>query len=205
MHRVGVFLAFLGSLWFGGFLIFVYGIPSIPTDLSTKTDAIVVWTGGPCRITTGVELLEQGFSDKLFVSGVGRTNPKLLSPPCRSYLSAATVDQLKEKIFFGYAALSTRGNALETAIWVKKNQVKTLRLVTTPVHMPRSLVEFQRAMPHVTVIPHPVTITKFDHRHWLTRGAIFTKVALEYSKYLLIKGGIRPWWRDHILLDEQET
>lgn len=199
MQRFVLIMASLASLWFFGFLVFVYAIPKKPVDISTRSDAIVVWTGGPCRITTGVELLEQGLSNKLFVSGVETPKPQLLGRRCQSYLSAGDVDKLRDKITFGYAALSTMGNAIETAAWAKKHEVQSVRLVTTPMHMPRALIEFHMYMPDMRVISHPVSVKKFDHRNWYTGWPVFSKVALEYSKYLLIKTGIRPWWRGNII------
>lgn len=187
--------------WFLGFLIYLYGIPKVPTDVTTKTDAIVVWTGGPCRITTGVELLSQGLSDRLLVSGVQSSRPALISKRCQSDLSYETLDSLRSQITYGHAALSTMGNAVETSIWAQKYDVKSIRLVTSSMHLPRSLVEFRLAMPHIKVIPHPVNLKRFNHRHWFKDIDIFGKCALEYSKLLVVIVGIRPWWRDN-LVDE---
>lgn len=191
------FFGVLMSAWFLGFLIFIYGIPKIPTDAITKTDAIVVWTGGPCRITTGVELLSVGLSDRLFVSGVQAAKPALLGKRCKSDLSPETLERLRHKINYGHAALSTMGNAIETSIWAQKHNVKSIRLVTTSIHLPRSLVEYRLAMPDVKVIPHPVNVKRFNHRHWYKNFEIFGKCALEYSKLLVVMLGIRPWWRDN--------
>ncbi|WP_051908514.1 YdcF family protein [Candidatus Odyssella acanthamoebae] len=199
MQRFLLSMLTLSCVWFCGFLVFVYGIPQKPIDITTKTDAIVVWTGGPCRITTGVELLHHGLSDKLFVSGVEKGKPQLLSKQCNSYLSPETVEQLSNRISLGYAALSTMGNAIETSIWAERNQIQSVRLVTAAIHMPRSLVEFHLAMPHLKVIPHSVNVKQFDHRRWYASWPVFYKIAREYSKFLFIKIGIRPWWRDNIL------
>lgn len=187
------------SAWFIGFLIFIYGIPKIPSDTQTKTDAIVVWTGGPCRITTGVELLSSGLSERLFVSGVQSTRPALIGRNCKSDLSLETIDSLRYKISYGHAALSTMGNAIETSIWAQKHNVKSIRLVTTSIHLPRSLVEFRIAMPDIKVIPYPVNVKIFNHRHWYKEVDIFQKCALEYSKLLIVMLGIRPWWRDNLV------
>ncbi len=189
------------SIWFLGFLIFIYGIPKVPTDTITKTDAIVVWTGGPCRITTGVELLSQGLSDRLFVSGVKTLNPVLIGKKCKSHLSLDVLDSLRDKISYGHAALSTMGNAAETSIWSQNHNVKSIRLVTSSIHLPRSLVEYRLAMPDVKVIPHPVNVKRFNHRHWYKDIEIFEKCALEYSKLLVVMIGIRPWWRDNLVED----
>jgi uncharacterized SAM-binding protein YcdF (DUF218 family) len=199
MQRFWLSMLALGSLWFGGFLVFVYNLPQKPMDITTRTDAIVVWTGGPCRITTGVELLHQGLSDKLLVSGVEKAKPQFLSKHCNSYLSSETVEKLKNRISLGYAALSTTGNAIETSLWAARNQIKSVRLVTAPIHMPRSLTEFRLAMPEVAVIPHPVSVKQFDHQRWYSSWPVFYKIAREYSKFLFVKIGIRPWWRDNIV------
>jgi len=201
MQRFWLSMLSLSGIWFCGFLVFVYNIPQDPEDMITKTDAIVVWTGGSCRITTGVELLYQGLSDKLFVSGVERAKPRLLSRHCNSSLSSETVAQLSHKISLGFTALSTRGNAIETSNWAKKNQIQSIRLVTAPLHMPRSLVEFHLAMPYMKVIAHPVSVKQLDHKQWYKNGAVFYKIAREYSKFLIAKIGIRHWWRDNILDD----
>ncbi len=190
------------TAWFLGFLIYIYGIPKTPVDMTTKTDAIVVWTGGPCRITTGVELLSQGLSNRLFVSGVQSAKPALISRKCKSDLSPEMIETLLYKITYGHTALSTMGNAIETSIWAQKNNVKSIRLVTTSIHLPRSLVEFRLAMPDdIKVIPHPVNVKRFNHRHWYKDFEIFGKCALEYSKLLVVMVGIRPWWRDNLADD----
>ena len=41
----------------------------------------------------------------------------------------------------------TRGNADETANWVRENDVRSLRLVTTDWHMRRAAGELQRKLP----------------------------------------------------------
>ncbi|MBW8309016.1 MAG: YdcF family protein [Candidatus Paracaedibacteraceae bacterium] len=199
MQRFWLSMFSLSSMWFCGFLIFVYSIPQNPEDTTTKTDAIVVWTGGPCRITTGVELLQQGLSDKLFVSGVEKAKPQLLSRHCNSYLLPEAVAQLNHKISLGYTALSTMGNAIETSSWTEKNHIRSVRLVTAPLHIPRSLAEFHLAMPQLKVIAHPVSVRQLDHKQWYNNWSIFYKIAREYSKFLLVKVRIRPWWRDNIL------
>lgn len=199
MQQIKTAILSVFILWFSGFLLFIYGIPKKPVDTTSPTDAIVVWTGGPCRITTGVELLDQGLSNRLLVSGVEPPRPKLIGRQCKSDLSFEAVEALRPKIDFGYSALSTMGNAIETAKWVKANHVRSVRLVTTPVHMPRSMIEFRQTMPDVVVISNPVNVRKFDHRGWYCSWHIFSKVSLEYSKYLVVRLGIRPWWRDNIL------
>ncbi len=41
-------------------------------------------------------------------------------------------------VTLGFAALDTRGNARETAVWVAENKVRSIRLVTSDWHMRRA-------------------------------------------------------------------
>src|SRR3546814_14678895 len=61
----------------------------------------------------------------------------------------------------GYEADNTRGNAVETAAWMKDQDFTSLRLVTATYHMPRSLLEFRRPMPDIEIVPHPVFTQHF--------------------------------------------
>src|SRR3546814_4570320 len=56
----------------------------------------------------------------------------------------------------GFEAADTAGNALETAGWLNAHGYKSIRLVTANYHMPRSLVEFSRRLPGITIVPPPV-------------------------------------------------
>lgn len=209
------------AFWAIGFLYFVYTLPTAPEDNVKKTDAIIVWTGGGCRVATGLGLLASGISDKLFISGVYRdsetTGEQSKSLPdtleklpnfngkkegltkifqkgchdCRIDLTFEKISQLLDKTFIGHQAKTTIGNAIETARWVKLNQVRSIRLVTSPMHIPRSLIECQRYLSDIQVIMHPVELSKFNHCHWYKDWRIAYKVAIEYSKYLSVLLGFR--------------
>ena len=55
-------------------------------------------------------------------------------------------------VTLGFAALDTRGNARETAVWVAENKVRTIRLVTADWHMRRAAIELQSQLPDKTVL-----------------------------------------------------
>lgn len=231
-------------LWVSGFFYFVYTLPIHSSDsVQEKTDAIVVWTGGGCRVATGLELLAHGLSDRLFISGVYRDaetrdshdksdqieltsdandvwigkecilpqkknmldrvsilglkgwNPsKVFAKSCKDcdiFLSEEQINQLLAKVYIGHQAKTTIGNAIETAQWVASNKIHSIRLVTSSMHMPRSLIECEQYLSNVKIIIHPVELTKFNHRHWYKDWRIAYKVSLEYSKYLSILLGLR--------------
>lgn len=191
------------TTWFFGFLLFINTIPESTQDPGAKTDAIVVWTGWNCRVSTAIDLLVQGYSDKLFISGIKGGYPDLTFDKCKkTTINGGNLQdemvRLRSKITLGPLALSTIGNAIETAKWVKESDIKTVRLVTTGIHLPRSLMEFQRYMPDIQVIAHPVSLEHFDHRDWYKNLFVFKICAREYTKYALFLLGIRPEWRDNI-------
>ncbi len=176
----------IALLWSAGFLWFSGQIPRRVVDGASKTDAIVVLTGGTHRLKTGIEILEAGRSGKLFVSGVSRGigADDLLRPLGRP---PAALDCC---LVLGYEASDTAGNAGETARWMAAQGFRSLRLVTANYHMPRSLAEFHRAMPDVTVIGHPVFPDSVRMDDWWQWPGTASLIASEFNKYLL--GLVRP-------------
>jgi uncharacterized SAM-binding protein YcdF (DUF218 family) len=180
MIRAGLLLLAVLTAWAAGFLWFVAAaVPDRVEDPDSRTDAIVVLTGGSERVATGLALLEAGRADRLFVSGVHRgvDLPEILrhARPHHSEHPGTVV--------LGYAAEDTVGNALETAGWAAGRGVSSLRLVTGAYHMPRALLEFRRALPDVAVIAHPVFPDSVKSREWWRWPGTAWLLATEYAKY----------------------
>jgi len=153
-------------------------IPNRIDDDKSRVDAIVVLTGGSERITTGVDLLVKDVAPIMFISGVGKgVRINDLAPSISSY------DQ--SRITLGFEAGDTVGNARETANWIKRNNIKAIRLVTGSYHMPRSLSEFRQAMPDVTVIPNPVFPENIKTSEWWRYKGTTELLIREYHKYCL--------------------
>ena len=68
----------------------------------------------------------------------------------------------------GHEAINTLGNAHETAQWIRSQGFRSLRLVTAWYHMPRSLLEFDRAMPEIDIVAHPVFPEQVKQERWWT-------------------------------------
>jgi uncharacterized SAM-binding protein YcdF (DUF218 family) len=143
--------------------------------------------GGAARLATGVELLRQGRARKLFVSGVyrGVDVQELLRVQRQSPEEVACCIEL------GYSAESTEGNATETRGWVEREGVASLRLVTASYHMPRSLIEFRRAMPELRIVAHPVLPDSFRRERWWEWPGSLRLVIAEYHKLLAVL--LRPY------------
>ncbi|MGF1609405.1 MAG: YdcF family protein [Kiloniellales bacterium] len=179
-------LLLLGLLllaWLAGLLWFATSLPRKASDAERHTDAIVVLTGGAGRLRQGLELLAEQKADKLFVSGVyrGVEVEELL------IISQQSPEELQCCVVLGYEADNTRGNAIETATWMREQGFTSLRLVTATYHMPRSLLEFHRAMPEIEIVPHPIMSRNFRQDDWWRWPGSALLLATEYSKYLLAR------------------
>ena len=178
-------MAIIG-LWLFGLWRFAAALPTEVKDPTRETDAIVVLTGGSLRVESGLALLASGKARKLFVSGVyrGVDVTELLR------VSRQSPDSVACCVVLGHAADNTLGNARETAEWMSAEGFHSLRLVTAGYHMPRSVLEFTRAMPGVEIVPNPV-FPEFlrEHPWWSSRTAA-SLIVSEYNKYLFAL--IRP-------------
>jgi uncharacterized SAM-binding protein YcdF (DUF218 family) len=181
------FGAGLSAIWLIGLVWFAATLPRTVTGSNGATDAVVVLTGGAGRLAVGVDLLARGRARKLFVSGVyrGIDVAQILR------LVKKQGDDLECCMVLGHAADDTRGNAAETARWIRKEGFRSLRLVTANYHMRRALLEFKRLMPGVAIIPHPVFPQGFGAEDWWVRPANLRLVASEYVKYLIAL--VRLW------------
>lgn len=187
-------LAWTGiGVWFAGLLWFVHSGMSPLGDQATQTDAIVVLTGGRMRLETGIDLFGAGKAQKLFISGVNHhVDREALTRVFEPVASRAACC-----IVLGHDADNTTGNARETAQWMRQERFASLRLVTSWYHMPRSLLEFRRAMPGIRIVPTPVFAhgEDSDGRGGAWLGAMALTVS-EYNKYLAVRLRIamEPVW-----------
>ncbi len=172
--------AVLVSAWTLGLIAFVFAVPRAPVTIAEPADAVVVLTGGGARLSAGYDLLVQGKADRLLISGVyADTSRETLKRKL-----GADPDRFDCCVDLDRAALDTRGNAVETARWTKIHGFDTLIVVTANYHMPRSLLEFRRAMPEVTLIPYPVFPGGFDAEAWWMGVNSLRLATGEYVKYL---------------------
>lgn len=144
-------LSFLLIAWAFGFGWFAIGLPRPAGD--AKADAVVVLTGGPGRIQRGLKVVEQGWAPRMFVSGV--------DPHVKPHEFAIEYEVPAQTmaccVTLGFEAYDTRSNARETARWLVREKIRSVRLVTADWHMRRAVWEFDRMKPAgVTVIEDAV-------------------------------------------------
>ena len=150
-------LSFLILVYLFGYALFVVLLPR-PAD-DRRTDAIVVLTGGAGRIERGLDLIERGRADRMLISGVART--------------VRPVELARESV-------DTRSNAVETARWLERRKLKTVRLVTTDWHMPRAEFELSRQVGS--------EIDMFGDA--VESNPSFRQLFTEYNKYLLRRAAV---------------
>ena len=139
-------VALMVLVWLLGFLWFAVFLPR-PAD-STHTDGVIVLTGAQGRIGHGLDVLRAGQARRMLVSGVD------------SQVSAAhfaTEYGVDPALFaccltLGYESFDTRSNAQESAGWIARNHVHSVRLVTTDWHMRRAAFDLKVAGPKGMVI-----------------------------------------------------
>ena len=187
MKSVAAFLILL-MFWVVGLLAFTARIErSTPAPEPPEAEAVVALTGNAnVRIIAAVRLLEQGKAGRMLVSGV---NPDVTRAELRS-VSKATQNLYDCCVQLGYDAADTKGNAAETAAWVKDKGFKSLIVVTADYHMPRAILEL-RAVLHgtgVRVETYAVPTPALKARGWWRSPRAARLMVMEYCKYLAILG-----------------
>lgn len=181
---LGILLAFcllvfvtIGFIRFGNFVSTIKNEPTL-----TSADGIVVFTGGKDRVSTAVSLLQNNRAPRLLISGVhpgttGKSIAKMMK------IKKSVVDCCIE---LDRQAKNTKGNADQTADWVKANNISKLIVVTSSYHMPRSLMEMHTLMPDIQLVPHAVNQFLPEHGKWYADPIQLRVIAIEYAKYTAI-------------------
>jgi uncharacterized SAM-binding protein YcdF (DUF218 family) len=166
---LGRLVAIAVLAWAAGFLWFSLTLPP-PAPLATRTDAVVVLTGGAGRLARGLAVIEAGSARRMLVSGVDRATTRA------ELAAAARVRKARlNTTDLGYEAVDTRSNAEETARWVARHRFRSIRLVTSAGHMRRARLELARVLPlDIAVLPDAVPVEPAA-----------PGIATEYSKFLL--------------------
>lgn len=185
------FLLAMLIIWAIGFAFFHHSISQNweeikinNPELSEKTDAIVVLTGGSERIRTALHLIQSNYSDKLFISGV---NQQVKLPELLSLYGVSRDDFFKliKKIDIGFEAKNTIENATEIKNWVKAHrEIKSLRLVTSNYHIKRAMLEVKNRLPNLKIIPHPVIPINVRIDKWWKFSSSRNLLLSEYNKLL---------------------
>lgn len=175
------------GLFGAGFLVFVLAVVAHEVPADPRADAIVALTGGRDRVVEAVDLLAAGRGRRLLISGV---HPQTRAADIRR-LTDAERDVFDCCVDLGRMAQSTAGNAEEAAEWVRANGFESLIVVTSAYHMPRSLLELDRALPNVRKVPVPVTRADLNLDTWYLHPETAKLLFGEYVKYIVARFALR--------------
>ena len=163
----------------GRFLGFVASLPQAETLPPGRAQGIVILTGGPDRIAEGLQLLADGFGQRILITGVhGRTSREDLERSHGIDRQAASCC-----IDLDWQALNTRGNAQEAARWARANGYTDLILVTSSWHVPRATEEMRQAMPEAHITPHAVVPPRAEWPKWWRDASMMRLLVTEYAKF----------------------
>ena len=163
---------FLISIFFLilGMINFKNSIPESPSSIN-PSDAIIVLTGDRGkRIEKGYELIEKSKRYKMFITGVGGSKQVLQE------ILGFDKSKVECCIEFGYNAKNTYQNAIETKIWASKNNIHSITLVTTDLHMQRSLFLFTQ-ITNLEIQIYPIA--------YRNKVIPLEKLFFEYIKYIV--------------------
>ncbi|WP_166652533.1 YdcF family protein [Enterovirga rhinocerotis] len=171
----------IGGLFAGGFGVFVWSLDRSESEPAMAADAIVALTGGQGRVEDALQLLAQGWGTRLLITGVNERTSRdsilALSPALRGIVDCC--------VDLDYRARNTVDNAAEIRRWVEERGFRSLIVVTSYYHLPRTLAELNEALPGVRKIPHAVVGTRTGEA-WdatLARGRV---ILMEYMKFLAV-------------------
>lgn len=136
-------MLFLLLVWLPGLIWFYQQIPQENDypESDVATDAIIVLTGGMGRVEEGLELLQDGKAKILLISGVDKdVRPQEIVAEYAIDTQNPVLADGQTRIVLDYGPRDTVGNAQETARWMHENGYKSLRLVTSSYHLPRSMM-----------------------------------------------------------------
>lgn len=188
LGRLCLFAAALaGAAILSGFAFFAVKTTHMAAPDAPRTEAIVAMTGGSSRISDAVALLGAGNGRRLLISGVNPTvqNRELARVvPAVAALRDCCID-------LDHRAQNTLGNAIETGRWARAHGFRSLLVVTSNYHMPRTLMELERVLPGVKLVAYPVNSSAIKADGWWKDWPSLKILGFEYVKYLLAAARLR--------------
>lgn len=141
------------------------GLPHCNTS-----DAIVAVSGGDtkARALKAIDLYKNGWASRIIFSGAAKDKS---GPSNAAAMKAIALEQGVEEghILLDEFSETTQQNAKNTESIIKKNNIRTVILVTSGYHQRRASLEFSKYNEKVVVFNHPLSEDKdWSSRWWLT-------------------------------------
>lgn len=177
MVGLGITALVIGVVAAIGF--FSLGFYLSPQSKLSKVDVIVAVSGGDtaARTDEAVKLYRDGYSSKIIFSGAALdpnspSNAKAMATLAEKAGVPASAIELDEM------AVDTRQNASDVAAIVRRDEYKSIILVTSPYHQRRVYTVFRQSLGNdITILNHSSIDKLWRRTHWW---------ATEYSRNLTI-------------------
>ncbi|MEO7617491.1 MAG: YdcF family protein [Candidatus Saccharibacteria bacterium] len=174
---LGVTVLVIGVVAVIGF--FSLGFYLSPQSKLAKVDAIVAVSGGDtaARTAEAVDLYKHDYAPKIIFSGAA-LDPKSVSNAQAMATLAGKAGVPASAIELDEAAMDTRQNASDVADIVRRDDYRSIILVTSPYHQRRVYTVFRQALgKNITILNHSSIDKLWRRSHWW---------ATEYSRNLTI-------------------
>jgi uncharacterized SAM-binding protein YcdF (DUF218 family) len=178
-----------------GFVQFAQSLATaeLPARAIPKADGIVVLTGGAQRVPDAIDLLQGGHGRRLLISGVHEKAGK--EEIARA--SGVEPEALECCVDLDKRARNTIGNAIQTRRWAETHGFRSLVVVTSSYHLPRTLEEFRHTLRGVAIHGVPVVSETASQGRWWSDAGLFRLTVLEYAKILVTRAR-------HLIEDDPE-
>ena len=159
-----ILIIFAGFIWW---VIFLFNI--LPKNYYSKNfpdrsfnTGVIVLTGGKMRIEKGMEIMQKGYAEKMFISGVFMPSEIQM----KFKIEKTKKDLLECCISFGEEAKNTIENAAEADQWLRKNpEITKVILITSYYHLPRGILIFEKKLwsnPEIYAVPAVEKVNLFE-------------------------------------------
>ena len=166
-----ILLILLFFLYFLKYFIEVHS--SAKNSYQNKSyDAAVVLTGDKYRINKGLVLIKENIVNKLLISGVNKDINK--NQIEKQYINFKELFNCCIEI--ENKSRNTFENARESYLWMKNNNFKSLIIISSSYHLPRTKLEFSRFIKEENIF--------FLSSDNFLKNISFKKLFIEYIKYI---------------------
>jgi uncharacterized SAM-binding protein YcdF (DUF218 family) len=163
----------------GTFIYFahaVYGSARLP---SAHADAIVALSGDPERIRAAVDLLAKGYGRRLLIAGIDNSAEIAELYPVHRALFDCCVD-------IDPRSIRSIDDAATIRRWALEVRPRSLIVVTSNFHIPRTLLEVGRALPGLHLVPLGVSTGLVDTGERWRRPEAANLFVREYIKFVAV-------------------
>lgn len=183
---LGLFIAAVIVL---GYLALIFlGEYLTPSDTLTRSDAVVVLSGGPDRVQWGIKLYQDGWAPRLVLVGAAldKSGPSNAEAMRKIALQAGVPDTA---IFLEEKSANTLENAALGKSVLDSFGAKSIILVTSPYHQRRAYETFKKVYEGevLSIINSPSGYSTWNSKQWWAKPASADITTSEILKIIWFK------------------